>query len=73
MSAGTTVRSWDPGLWGNQGNLDSGNNGVQAMSYDPVTKQLFVAGAFLGYGDTSASIAGGNGPRLQSLAVFSVH
>ncbi len=66
------LQPWDPGLWGNQGNQDGGNNGVQAMSYDPTTRKLFVGGAFLGYGDTSADTVGHAGIRRQSLAVFAV-
>ncbi len=40
------LTDWDPGLTGEQGNADGGNNGVQAAYADPVHRLLFVAGAF---------------------------
>jgi hypothetical protein len=40
------LTDWDPGLTGNQGNEDGGNNGVQAAFADPAHRLLFVAGAF---------------------------
>jgi hypothetical protein len=43
---GGALTSWDPKLTGTQSNADGGNNGVQAMFADPVTRTLFVAGAF---------------------------
>jgi hypothetical protein len=40
------LTTWDPGITGNQGNADGGNNGVQAMYVDQSTSTLFLAGAF---------------------------
>jgi hypothetical protein len=58
------VTTWDPGLYGNQGNADGGNSGVQAMYVDPVAKTLFIAGAFTHRNGTS-------GTTYQSLIAFS--
>jgi hypothetical protein len=44
---------WDPKVTGNQSNADGGNNGVQAMYADPVTKTLFIGGAFVQWNGTS--------------------
>jgi hypothetical protein len=73
-SPGGTISSWDAGLWGNQANTDGGNNGVQAMTYEPTLKLLVVGGAFKGYGDTTADIRGTAPPgtKRQSLALFQV-
>lgn len=57
------ITSWDPFLDGYGNNADGGNNGVQAMVYDPSTNKLFVAGAFLTQ----------NGTARKSLAVFTTN
>lgn len=58
---GGALTSWDPKLTGTQSNADGGNNGVQAMFADPLTKTLFVAGAFTSWNGRAAG---------QSLAAF---
>jgi hypothetical protein len=40
------LTTWDPGITGNQGNADGGNNGVQAIYVDQSTHTLYLAGAF---------------------------
>ncbi|HEY3923435.1 MAG TPA: PQQ-binding-like beta-propeller repeat protein [Acidothermaceae bacterium] len=40
------LTTWDPGITGNQGNADGGNNGVQAIYVDQSTHTLFLGGAF---------------------------
>jgi hypothetical protein len=57
------ITSWDPFLSGFGDNVDQGNNGVQAMIFDPSTGKLFVAGAF----QTQ------NGVARKSLAVFTTN
>jgi len=59
---GRTLTSWNPRLDGYQGNADGGNNGVQALAYDPVSQRLFVGGGFLTQ----------NGTARKGLAVFTV-
>ena len=69
---GVLQTNWRLGLWGIQSNADAGNQGVQSISYDKTTKKLFMAGAFLGYGDVSGTQVGASGVHQQSLAVYSV-
>jgi hypothetical protein len=54
--------SWDPKVTGTQSNADGGNNGVQAAWADPVTKVLYLGGAFTHYNGVAGH---------QSLVAFS--
>jgi hypothetical protein len=75
LASNGALTSWAPGLSGTQGDADGGNNGIQAMVFDPVSNTLYLAGAFLDYGATcnpATTIACSGGTPLKSLAAYSV-
>jgi hypothetical protein len=47
------LTNWDPKLTGNQSNADGGNNGIQSMYADPVSKVIYIAGAFTHWNGTA--------------------
>lgn len=69
------VKSWNPRLGGEKGNADGGNSGIQAIVYDPSTRQLFLLGAFFNYGGTCVPHAGcsGGSNSYSGIARFSVY
>ena len=70
-NAGVVLTGFDPRLTGNQSNADGGNNGVQAIVHDPVTKTVYLFGAFTTLGATCPlwnTCVGGT--HLQSIAKY---
>ncbi len=69
---GTILTYWNSELSGDGSNADHGNNGVQAITADPVTKKLFLLGAFKTHGATCPTwdtCTGGT--PLRGIALFS--